>query len=610
MHLSTVRNKVRVGVWLCFAVLGLLFNPADMFPQGGMASPRRDLPATKPPARAINVPDIFLEEVSAQAGLNFRHNSGEEINKKFLLEATGGGVAIFDYDNDGLPDVFFVNGDRWNTPPESKKPTNQLFKNLGKLRFQDVTEEAGLVSHGWGQGVCVGDYDNDGNEDLLVTQYGHNLLYRNDGKGHFANTTATAELPVEGKRWSTGCSFFDYDRDGDLDIAVANYINFDPKSTPLPGEGLCVFKGLPVVCGPRGLPTGQNILYRNQGDGTFVDVSKTSGFNSQSKRYCFSTIASDFDNDGWADVYFACDSTPSALLHNNGDGTFTDIGIPVGVAFNENGQEQGSMGADAADFDHTGRQSIVVTTFDDDIPALFRHDADGFFTDVALRAGLGFRTHRVGWGTAFIDLNNDGWKDIFMVNGHVYPNIDQLKEGGRYRQKKNVYYNLRDGTFADITDVSGPAPAIPTSARGLAYGDLENDGSLAIVINNIDSPAQLLVNRRPKGNWISFKLIGVKSNRSAIGARVTVKSGPLTQTGEVRSGCCYLSQSDTRLHFGLGSQHRVDEVDVLWPNGLREKFAGPSINSIQRLTEGNGNSQPQHSSAADSSSRKGISSSD
>lgn len=553
--------------------------------QGGMSSPKRESPSPKTSPRLKTIPKIRLNDIASQAGLDFRHVSGEPFNKKYLLEATGSGVAIFDYDNDGLPDIFLVNGGEW-TSRDGPRPTNRLYRNIGNLRFIDVTAEAGLTRHGWGQGVCVGDYDNDGYSDLFVTYYGTNVLYRNDGKGHFVDVTAEVGLPVEGKRWNTGCSFFDYDRDGRLDIAVANYIDFDPESTPLPGEKFCMFKGLPVACGPRGLPSGRNILYRNVG-GKFRDVSKESGFEEPSGRYCFTPITGDFDDDGWPDVFFACDSTPSILLRNNHDGTFTDVGISVGVALNESGQVQGSMGADAADFDHTGRLSLMVTTFDDDIPALFRHDADGYFTDVSLRAGLGYRTNQVGWGTAFVDLDNDGWQDIFIVNGHVYPNIDQLKHGSsRYRQEKNLYYNLGNGTFADISHLCGLATSKKTSARGLAFGDLDNDGTLEIVVNNLDSGANLFRNSEKGGNWISFQLVGTSSNRDAIGARLRVKAGSLLQMAEVRSGCCYMSHSDMRLHFGVGSASAIDWVEVRWPDGTTEKFVAPRLNTLQVIRQG------------------------
>ena len=535
--------------------------------------------------KKIEVPDtgISLEDIADQAGLKFHHVSGNPVKKKYLLESVGSGVAIFDYDGDGLEDIFLVNARNWNSESTPTKPVSRLYRNLGNLRFQDVTGSSGLAFTGWGQGACVGDYDNDGHEDLFVTYYGHNILYHNDGNGHFTDQTARAGLPTTGTRWGTGCSFFDYDRDGKLDIAVANYVKFDFATAPLPGSNaICQFKGLPVVCGPRGMQGGENILYRNMGDGTFKDVSQTSRFNRPSGHYGFSVIPGDFDGDGWPDVFIACDSTPNILLHNNHDGTFTDVAIPSGTAFNDDGEEQASMGADAADFNHTGRLSLITTTFDDDVPALFVNEGKGSFSDVEIQAGLGFRTHQVGWGVAFVDLNNRGWQDIFMVNGHVYPNVDTLHRESHFREEKNLYYNLGNGTFADITERSGPATRVETSARGMAYGDLNNDGSLALVVNNLDSAPNLLVNRGKKGHWLALKLQGVISNRDAIGARVALNAGGMVQTAEVRSGCCFLSQSDMRLHFGLGSTTKVQSVEVSWPSGRKERFG---INGVDRVVE-------------------------
>jgi hypothetical protein len=546
-----------------------------------------------PPRKPGNIPvvrtNISLQDIAVEAGLTFKHESGDPVNKKFLLESTGSGVAIFDYDGDGLEDIFLVNSTRWAGPATAAKPTSRLYKNLGNLRFEDVTERAGLTHTGWGQGACVGDYDNDGHEDLLVTYYGRNVLYHNDANGHFTDVTARVGLPTHGTRWGTGCSFFDYDRDGKLDIAIANYVNFDPKTSPLPGSNLiCQFKGLPVICGPRGLAGGENILYRNMGDGTFKDVSKASHFDQPSGHYSFSLITSDFDGDGWPDVFIACDSTPNILLHNNRDGTFTDVAIPSGTAFSDEGEEQSNMGADAGDYDHSGRLDIVTTTFDDDVPALFLNEGGMEFSDISLKAGLAFRTHQVSWGVAFLDLDNKGWLDIFIANGHIYPNVDNLRRESHYREEKNLYYNLRDGTFADITDQSGPGTKQRSLARGVAYGDLVNNGSLEIVINNLDSTPTLLVNRGKKGNWLTIRLVGTTSNRDAIGAKVQVTAGSLVQMTEVRSGCCYLSQSDMRLHFGLGQAQKVNRVDVSWPSGRREVFTVDRINCIVELREGSG----------------------
>jgi len=568
----------------------LLFAGANTIASSqGMGGSHHVAAQRNPANTAIVKTDISLEDIAAEAGLTFKHESGEPINKKFLLESIGSGVAIFDYDGDGMEDIFLVNATVWNSFATKSQPTSRLYKNLGNLKFQDVTAKAGLTHSGWGQGVCVGDYDNDGHEDMLVTYYGHDILYHNNGNGTFTDVTARSGLPTQGTRWGTGCSFFDYDRDGKLDIAIANYVDFDPKTSPLPGQNMiCQYKGLPVICGPRGLNGAKNILYRNMGDGTFKDVSAASHFDQPSGHYSFSVITGDFDGDGWPDVFITCDSTPNILLHNNRDGTFTDVAIPSGTAFSDDGEEQANMGADAGDYNHTGRLDLVTTTFDDDVPGLFLNEGDNEFSDVYLKARLGFRTHQVSWGTAFVDLDNRGWLDIFIANGHIYPNVEALHRESHYREEKNLYYNLGNGTFADITEQSGPGTMEKTVARGLAYGDLLNDGSVELVINNLNSTPNLLVNRGKKGNWITVKLVGTSSNRDAIGARVNVMAGTLDQMAEVRSGCCYLSQSDMRLHFGLGSLQKVDAVEVRWPGGKKETFAVEGINRIVELKEGTG----------------------
>ena len=581
------RPKPRYAAMLSYIVL-LCGGSLASFSQGMGGSHH-----VAPPMSAGNTPivntSISLNDIAAEAGLTFKHESGDPLHKKFLLESIGSGVAVFDYDGDGLQDIFLVNATGWTNLATKSKPTSRLYRNLGNLKFQDVTEKAGLTHTGWGQGVCAGDYDNDGHEDMLVTYYGHNILYHNEGNGHFTDATARSGLPTQGTRWGTGCSFFDYDRDGKLDIAIANYVDFDPKTSPLPGTNLiCQFKGLPVICGPRGLNGGKNVLYRNMGDGTFKDVSESSHFDQPSGHYSFSVITGDFDGDGWPDVFISCDSTPNILLHNNRDGTFKDLAIPSGTAFSDDGEEQSNMGADAGDYNHTGRLDLVTTTFDDDVPALFLNEGNNEFSDVYLRAGLGFRTHQVSWGVAFLDLDNKGWLDIFIANGHIYPNVDTLHRESHYREEKTLYYNLGNGTFADITEQSGPGTRARTVARGMAYGDLLNDGSLDIVINNLNSAPNLLVNRGKKSNWITVKLVGTTSNRDAIGAQVRVQAGTLVQLAEVRSGCCYLSQSDMRLHFGLGNAQKVDAVEVLWPSGKRENFVVERINRVVELKEGTG----------------------
>jgi hypothetical protein len=553
----------------------------------GVANVHRPTRASPHAKTSLPLPQVRFEDIARQAGLGFRHVSGDE--KAYILEATGSGAAIFDYDNDNRPDIFLVNASRFRFAEGEQPPTSRLFRNLGNLRFEDVTEKAGLVRSGWGQGACAGDYDNDGWLDLLVTFYGPNVLYRNNGDGTFRDATAEAGLPTTGDRWATGCAFFDYDRDGRLDLAVANYLRFDRSRIPKPGENqFCVYKGLPVMCGPRGLPGGVNILYHNEGGGKFRDVSQASGFDKPAGYYAFSVLPGDYDNDGFPDAYIACDSTPSILLRNNGNGTFTDIGVLSGAAFNEDGQEQAGMGVAVADYDNDGWLDLVKTNFADDTPTLYRNNRDGTFTDVTYRAGLGVSNRFLGWGVGFVDLDHDGWKDLLMVNGHVYPAIDRLGPQSPYRQERNVYWNLRNGAFLDLSAQAGPAIQDRRSSRGAAFGDLDNDGALEVVINNMDDEPSLLVNRGEKKNWLRVRTRGTRSNRDGIGARVTVTAGSLKLTDEVRSGASYLSHNDLRLHFGLGEAKQADSLEVRWPSGRREVFPAVEANREILLEEGKG----------------------
>jgi hypothetical protein len=553
----------------------------------GMANVHRPTRPSPHAKTTLPLPKVHFEDIARQQGLRFRHLSGDE--KAYILEATGSGVAIFDYDNDNRPDVFLVTASRFQFPEGQQPPTSRLFRNLGDLRFEDVTDKAGLARPGWGQGVCAGDYDNDGFLDLFVTFYGPNALYHNNGDGTFRDVTAEAGLPATGDRWSTGCAFFDYDRDGRLDLAVANYLRFDRTRIPKPGENqYCVYKGMPVMCGPRGLPGGVNLLYHNEGSGKFRDVSQASGFDKPAGYYGFSVLPGDYDNDGFPDIYIACDSTPSILLRNNGNGTFSDIGVLSGAAFNEDGQEQAGMGVGVGDYDNDGWLDIVKTNFSDDTPTLYHNNRDGTFTDVTYRAGLGVNNRFLGWGVGFLDLDHDGWRDILMVNGHVYPAVDRLGPQSPYRQERNVYWNIRNGAFLDISAQAGPAILNRRCSRGAAFGDLDNDGALEVVVNNMDDDASLLVNRGEKKNWLRLRTRGTRSNRDGIGARVTVTAGSLRMTDEVRSGASYLSHNDLRLHFGLGDAKQADSLEVRWPSGRREVFGAASANREVLLEEGKG----------------------
>ncbi len=548
---------------------------------------RPTTPKTAPKPAAPVPPKIQFEDIAERAGLTAKNEFGGEKTKKYILETTGSGAAFFDYDNDGWLDVFLVNGTTMEGFPKGREPTSHLYHNNRDGTFTDVTQKAGVALAGWGQGVCAGDYDNDGWTDLYVTFWGHNILLHNNGDGTFTDATKKAGLWHDETRWGTGCALLDYDRDGRLDLFVAEYVDFDPATAPTPGASRhCQWKGLPVMCGPRGLKGTRSELYHNNGDGTFTDVSVKAGVTKPEGYYCFSALTGDFDNDGWPDVYVACDSTPSMLFHNNHDGTFTDIAVRAGCAYNEDGHEQAGMGVDAGDYDGDGWLDIVKTNFSDDTPTLYRNNGDGTFTDVTYAAGLGVSTQFLGWGTAFLDMDQDGWVDLLMVNGHVYPEVDGQDVGATFRERKVIYWNQRNGKFQDVSLQAGPAILKPYSSRGIALGDFDNDGSLEILVNNMHDPPSLLKNYGEKKNWIQLKLVGTKSNRDAIGARVVVRAGGHRQTREVRSGGTYISQSDFRLHFGLGDATEAEQVEIRWPSGLVEKLEHLPANRFVTLKEG------------------------
>jgi enediyne biosynthesis protein E4 len=531
----------------------------------------------------------FVDE-AAKAGLTAKNTFGGVDTKKYIIETTGTGVAIFDYDNDGWPDIFVVNGTTLEPLPGAPAPTSHLYHNNHDGTFTDVTEKAGLADTGWGQGVCVGDYDNDGHEDLFVTYYGKNVLYHNNGNGTFTDVSNKAHVAGTGSAWSTGCAFLDYDRDGKLDIFVATYVDFNVKTAPAPGErASCVWKGVPVMCGPRGLSWGKNILYHNNGDGTFEDVTTKAKIDQTNGHYGFSVSTFDFDDDGWTDIYVACDSTPSILYRNNHDGTFTDVAVTAGAAFNEDGKEQAGMGSTIGDYNGDGRLDIFKTNFSDDTATLYRNNGDGTFDDVTFSAGLGLYTKYLGWGTMFLDVDNDGWPDLLLVNGHVYPEVDSQHLGSDYREPRILYHNRGNGTFEDISANAGPAITAVNSGRGLAVGDLWNDGRISAVISNMNAPMSLLVNQVKSSNhWIAFKTTGTKSNRDGIGAKIRMKVGDRVLVDEVRSGSSYDSSSDARVHFGLAAATKLDWVEVRWPSGLREKFMNMQLDSMNTLQEGSG----------------------
>jgi enediyne biosynthesis protein E4 len=536
-------------------------------------------PGMKPPV-------VQFEDVAAQAGLTGVNVSGATSNKQFIVETTGTGVAIFDYDNDGLPDILFVNGDRFQG--EGSPPTPLLYHNLGGLKFEDVTQRAGFTHSGWGQGVCAGDIDNDGYVDLFITGWGQNVLYHNRGDGTFQDETQVRGLANPTKRWSTGCAFLDFNRDGALDLVVVHYIEFDPLKTPHPGEkSQCQWKGMPVICGPRGLPGETISLYQNDGHGHFTDVSERMHITTPKDFYCFTPLVADFDNDGWPDIYIACDSTPSLYFHNLKGERFEEIGVQAGVAYNDEGREQAGMGVTAADFSHDGRFDIFKTNFADDTPSFYRNQGDNNFTDATIDSGLAVNTRYLGWGTAAVDIDNDGWKDLILANGHVYPEVDTGHSGEHFKQGRLVYWNRGDGQFFDLSPQAGSGIAAAHSSRGLATGDLDNDGNEEIVIVNIGEVPSLLKNIAPSTeNSILVRLL-TSTNRDAVGARATLTANGQKQMDEVRSGGSYISQSDFRLHFGLGKAASAN-LSIRWLDGKTEKLDRVAAGQIVTIQEGKG----------------------
>jgi hypothetical protein len=544
------------------------------------------------PATVDHAGAAWFVDIAASAGITVRNVNGDAASKKYIIEATGSGVGIIDYDRDGWPDIFLVNGRLLPVSAakgvKEAEPTSHLFRNNHDGSFTDVTAKAGLTGSGWGQGVCVGDYDNDGADDMYVTQYGKNRMYHNEKNGSFKEVADFAGVAGSGQEWGTGCAFVDYDRDGKLDLMVANYVHFDLAKTPVPGEAAgCMWKGTPVMCGPRGLESAPNILYHNVGGGRFEDVSARSGIQKTAGHYCFSVTTLDYDNDGYPDMYVACDSTPSILYRNQRDGTFKDVGADAGAAYNEDGREQAGMGSTAADFLGTGNIGIFKTNFSDDTSTLYANNGDGTFADMTYAAGLGINSDALGWGAMFADVDNDGWPDLLVVNGHVYPEVDAAKLGATFRERRFLYLNLGKGKFRDVSAASGPGLQEPQSGRGLAVADLWNDGRLSAVVNNLSDKPMLLVNEAKNSNhWLGLKLVGTVSNTSAIGARVTLMGSKRRWVDEVRSGSSYNSSSDLRLHFGLGSESGLKGIQVRWPNGKTESFAAPTVDRVVTLVEG------------------------
>jgi hypothetical protein len=548
--------------------------------------------------RAARAPDpaalaFSFTNVAREAGLNHTTVFGGAASNRYLLETTGTGVAFIDADDDGRLDLFFVNGTTLEGFRADAAPSNHLYRNRGDGTFEDVTRRAGLAASGWGQGACVGDYDGDGRDDLFVSYFGQNRLYRNRGDGTFEDATRAAGLTSARTRWGTGCAFLDYDRDGPLDLFVANYIDLDLATAPTPDSGLCRYKGIKVACGPPGLTGGKNILYHNRGNGRFEDVSDRAGITRGSGTYGLGVSTLDFDNDGWVDLYVANDSNPSALYRNNHDGTFTDIAVTAGCAYSQDGKPQAGMGVAIGDYDRNGTMDVFKTNFAGDTSTLYGNSGDGLCQDRTFAAGFGFNTRWLGWGTGFVDLDNDGWLDLFLVNGHVYPEVVQIKTEAAYRQRKVVYRNLGNNRFADVTDRLGPPATTPKAGRGAAFGDFDNDGQIDVAIVNVnDQPDLFRLKGDPANHWVTVKLVGVQSNRDAIGARVHAVANGVQQWQEVRGGGSYLSQNDFRVHFGLGAATRVERLDVRWPNGLEESWEHLDVDRFHTLKEGSGRANP------------------
>ena len=522
-------------------------------------------------------------DVAADAGLRHPTIYGPEDRKDYIVETVGCGCAFLDYDNDGWMDLLVLSGSRVAGAPRGT--SNRLYRNNRDGTFTDVTEEAGLFREMWASAVTVGDFDNDGHDDLFITAFGQNVLYRNNGDGTFTDVTRDAGLIDPETRWGAGCSFVDYDRDGHLDLFVSNYCHFDFDSVPAPGMGTCNWKGVPVHCGPRGLPFSRHSLYRNNGDGTFREVSDEAGIANARPGYGMTVAAADFNDDGWPDIYVACDSTPSLLFRNRHDGTFEEVGLISGVALNEDGQEQAGMGVGVADFSLSGGLDIFKTHFADDTNILYVNDGSGRFRDRTLESGLAVEVRYVCWGAGIVDLDNDGLPDIFYATGNIYPEIEAKLPGYPFKTPNVVFRNLGEGRLEQLLGEAGPALAAPHSSRGCAFGDFDNDGDVDILVVNLNEPPSLLRNDiEGGGNWLKVKLVGTVSNRSAIGARVTCSYGSRRQAQEVMAQSSYYSCNDPRLHFGLG-QETSAAVRIHWPLGITQDIDDVGANQILTIRE-------------------------
>jgi hypothetical protein len=575
-----MKNKI-TAPWTRRRLLGTI--PAVLTPALFPGSLRAALPAAKPAP-----PFSRFVDVAHAAGLTATMIYGEQDSFTYIVESMGTGCAFFDYDNDGWMDIFIPGGRRLeNTPPEAG---NRLYKNNRDGTFTDVTAKAGLTGSGWAQGVCVGDYNNDGFEDLFLTYYGQNILYRNNGDGTFTDVTAKAGLLHPTTRYSTGCTFVDYNRDGLLDLFVSNYLEIDLATAPKPSMAVpnCNYEGVPVMCGPLGLPKARHYLYRNNGDGTFTDVSKESGVAGLGGSYGLTALGIDVDEDGWPDILVACDSTPSFLLMNNHDGTFREEALFRGMALSGEGREMGGMGACTGDYNLDGHNDLVKTHYYNQATGLYRNDGKGNFEDVTIEAGLNRETRFVCFGVGMVDFDNDGYPDLLLSSGSVYPEVAKVSPRFPARSPVLLFRNQGDGTFFEMGQEAGPGITTPHMGRGAAFGDFDNDGDMDVLIMNVNEPPSLLRNDAPAGNnWIKIRLEGTKSNRSAIGSRVLARYGGKVQAQEVMSGTSFICSNDPRLHFGLGSATTAD-IEIHWPLGLVEKYPGLAAGQLVTIREGQG----------------------
>jgi hypothetical protein len=528
-------------------------------------------------------------DVAPQVGLTVSHLASKE--QHYIVESMSGGVGFFDCDNDDRLDIVVTNGSSVDRYRAGGDLMVTLYRQGADGKFTNITEQAGLTVKGWGMGVAVADFDNDGNLDLFVTGYGHSVLYRGLGNCKFEDVTEKAGLSgITG--FATGAAWGDYDRDGNVDLFVSRYVHVDMNHLPAFGsdEKFCRFKGVLVQCGPWGMLGEGDYLFHNRGDGTFEDVSKKAGMDDPQHRYGLGAIWADYDNDGWPDLFLANDAGPNFLYHNRHDGTFDEVGMLAGVALSDDGQELGSMGVDFGDYDHDGRLDLFVTNYTDQVNNLYRNLGGGAFSEMTWPAKLGQPSFRyVKWGTGFVDFDNDGWVDVFVNNGHVYPQVDAIPGSPGYKEPMQMFRNNHDGTFEDISKASGVFEMPAESRRGAAFGDVYNDGNMDILVLNIAQRPSLLINKNRNSNHrAAFHLIGTKSNRAAIGARVTIRAAGTMQFNEVRGGSSYLSQNDLRLHFGLGTADKMESVEVSWPSGQTDVLRDISADFIYTIREGHG----------------------